>query len=221
MAGNAVTPPVARDLVAAVVEAIRGTPVESPCPRRFDPRHSREVGNHLPASAAGVAPDSTVVRSVSAVGTADASFDARPWRVQNKRDEPKRGALAVPLTTALRSGALARWCEQQLAGLDQVARDVARAAAARATGAIGAAPSPGPTASSSAESSTLGWRRSSSPRRPTRRCRASGRPTRLASSRSQHRPVFPDPPRRTSSGLSVGVHERGPSSRRCTPMSPC
>lgn len=49
----------------------------------------------------------------------------------------------MPLTTALRSGALSRWCEQQLAGLDQVARDVARAAAARATGAIGAAPSPG------------------------------------------------------------------------------
>lgn len=32
MAGNAVTPPVARDLVAAVVEAIRGTPIESPVP---------------------------------------------------------------------------------------------------------------------------------------------------------------------------------------------
>ncbi|GAA1870005.1 hypothetical protein GCM10009772_50620 [Pseudonocardia alni subsp. carboxydivorans] len=62
--------------------------------------------------------------------------------MQSREADQGEGESAVPLTTALRAGALAAWCQQRLTGLDQVARDVARTAA-RAPQPTHSGPTPG------------------------------------------------------------------------------
>ncbi|OLL89614.1 hypothetical protein Ae331Ps2_5948c [Pseudonocardia sp. Ae331_Ps2] len=61
---------------------------------------------------------------------------------RTREADPGEEDVAVPLTTALRTGTLATWCRQRLTGLDQVARDVARAAA-RAPQTTLSGPTPG------------------------------------------------------------------------------